>query len=59
MCDAGVETLVMNGFGAKCMMLDKDVRRMTVDVKPDGTPGDMEQRADLAVFEVANRRPRL
>ena len=52
MCDAGVETLVLNGFGAKCVMVNKDVRRMDVTAKPDGTPADMQQKADIAVFEV-------
>ena len=53
LCDAGMETLVMNGFGAKCMMTNKDVRRMTVDARPDGALPDMENRADLAIFEVS------
>lgn len=52
MCDAGAETLVMNGFGAKCLMINKDVRRLDVTAKPDGTPPDMQHKADMAVFEV-------
>lgn len=52
MCDVGVETLVMNGYAAKCIMLNKDVRHMDVVAKPDGTPADMDRRADIAIFEV-------
>ncbi len=52
MCDVGVETLVMNGFGAKCIMVNKDVRHLEVRAKPDGTPPDLQRKADVAVFEV-------
>ena len=53
MCDAGVETLVMNGLAAKCLMVNKDVRRMhAVAAAPDGTPPDMQHKAEMAVFEV-------
>ena len=53
MCDAGVETLVMNGWAAKCLMVNKDVRRMHADAaQPDGAPPDMQHKADMAVFEV-------
>ena len=54
MCDIGAETLVMNGFGAACMMVNKDVRHMSVSAKPDGTPPDMQFKADLAIFEVCS-----
>jgi len=52
MCDAGVQTLVMNGFGAKCIMVNKDVRHLETSAKPDGTPPDMHSKADIAIFEV-------
>ena len=52
MCDVGGETLVMNGFGAKCLMVNKDVRHLEVDAKPDGSPPDMQSKADMAIFEV-------
>lgn len=53
MCDAGVETLIMNGWAAKCLMVNKDVRRMHAGAaQPDGAPPDMQHRADMAVFEV-------
>ena len=54
MCDAGVESLVMNGLAGKCLMVNKDVRRMyaAATAQPDGTPPDMLHKADLAVFEV-------
>jgi hypothetical protein len=52
MCDAGVETLVMNGYGAKCIMVNKDVRHLETSAKPDGTPPDMHSKADIAIFEV-------
>ena len=52
MCDVGVQKLVMNGYAAKCVMLNKDVRHMDTAAKPDGTPADMDQKADIAVFEV-------
>ena len=53
MCDAGVESLVMNGMAGKCLMVNKDVRRMhAASAHRDGTPPDMLRKADLAVFEV-------
>lgn len=52
MCDVGVQTLVMNGYAAKCIMLNKDVRHLGTAAKADGTPADMDQKADIAVFEV-------
>ncbi|KAK9863045.1 hypothetical protein WJX84_000363 [Apatococcus fuscideae] len=52
MCDVGAETMVMNGYAAQCMLVNKDVRRMDVAQKPDGTPPDMPRKADLLVFEV-------
>lgn len=52
MCDVGVETLVMNGLGAKCLMVNKNVCHLEVHVKPDGSPPDMQSKADIAIFEV-------
>ena len=52
MCDVGVETIVMNGYAAKCTLVNKDVRRMDVAQKPDGTPPDMPVKADILIFEV-------
>ena len=33
-------------------MVDKDVRRMSVKAKPDGTPPDMSRPVDILVYEV-------
>ena len=33
-------------------MVDKDVRRMSVKPKPDGTPPDMSRPADILIYEV-------
>ncbi|DBA90775.1 TPA: hypothetical protein ACH3X1_003982 [Trebouxia sp. C0004] len=52
MCDAGAETVVMNGYGAKCIMVNKDVRHLETSAKPDGTPPEMQSKADIAIFEV-------
>lgn len=54
MCDAGVEILVMNGLASKCLMVNKDVRRMhaAATAHPTGAPPDMLHKADLALFEV-------
>ncbi|KAK9863942.1 hypothetical protein WJX84_003683 [Apatococcus fuscideae] len=52
MCDVGAETVVMNGYADKCILVNKDVRRMDVAQKPDGTPPDMTNKADVLVFEV-------
>ena len=56
MCDVGAETVVMNGYAAQCMLVNKDVRRMDVAQKPDGTPPDMPAKADLLIFEVCPSR---
>ena len=52
MCDVAAEAVVMNGYAAKCLMINKDVRRIDVAAKADGTPPDMEQKANLCMFEV-------
>lgn len=41
-----------NGYGTKVVVVDKDARRMTAMVKPDGSPPDMERPADILVYEV-------
>ena len=56
MCDVGAETVVMNGYAAQCMLVNKDIRRMDVAQKPDGTPPDMPAKADLLIFEVCQFR---
>ena len=53
MCDVAAEAVVMNGYAAKCLMVNKDVRRMDTVAKPDGTPPDLEQRANLCIFEAS------
>jgi len=52
MCDVAEETTIMNGYLGKILVLDRDVRRMDTVRKPDGTAPEMQQRADLAVFEI-------
>ena len=52
MCDVGEECIVMNGFANKILFLNRDARRMDVVPKPDGTPPDMERKADLLIYEV-------
>ena len=52
MCDVAAEAVVMNGYAAKCVMINKDVRRIHSETLPDGTLPDMEYKANLCVFEV-------
>jgi predicted RNA methylase len=52
MCDVAEETTIMNGYLGKILVLDRDVRRMDTKPKPDGTAPEMQQRADVAVFEI-------
>ena len=52
MCDVGEEATIMNGFLGRITMLDRDVRRMDVLRKPDGTAPELPRRADLLVYEV-------
>ncbi|KAK9917705.1 hypothetical protein WJX75_007354 [Coccomyxa subellipsoidea] len=52
MCDVAAEAVVLNGYAGKCIMINKDVRRMDAAAKPDGTPPDMEQKANVCIFEV-------
>ncbi len=58
MCDVGAETVVMNGYAAKCILINKDVRRIDVVQKPDGSPPDMPVKADVLIFEVPSVIPR-
>jgi hypothetical protein len=51
-CDVGCETVVVNGFGTRIMIENKDSRRMDVVRKPDGMPPELERKADLLVYEV-------
>ena len=53
MCDVAAEAAVMNGYAAKCIMVNKDVRRLYATKPPDGTQPDMEQKANLCIYEVA------
>lgn len=52
MCDVAAENVVMNGYAAKCLMINKDVRRIDTVQKPDAAPPDMEQKANVCIFEV-------
>ena len=38
------------------VQVNKDVRRMDLVAKPDGSPPDMEARADLCIFEASLMR---
>lgn len=55
MCDVAAEAVVMNGYAAKCVMINKDVRRIHSEMLPDGTLPDMEYKANLCIFEVCAR----
>ena len=52
MCDVGEECEVMNGFAPRCLLLNRDARRMDTKPKPDGTPPDLDRKADIVVYEV-------
>lgn len=52
MCDVAAEAVVMNGYAAKCIMINKDVRHIHAETLPDGTLPDMDYKADLCIFEV-------
>ena len=61
MCDAGEETVCMNGYGTKIMFLNRDARRLFTKeseglikhgLKPDGNYPEMERKADILVYEV-------
>jgi tRNA1(Val) A37 N6-methylase TrmN6 len=53
MCDLAVETVVLNGYAPRVVIVNKDVRRMDLGPKPDGSPPDLEWRADVLVCEVS------
>lgn len=55
MCDLAVEAVVLNGYASQVVVVNKDVRRMDMGPKPDGTPPDLERKADLLVCEVRHR----
>ena len=52
MCDVAEECTISNGFLDRILVLDRDVRRMDVLRKPDGTAPELQRPVDLAVFEV-------
>ena len=61
MCDAGEETVCLNGYGTSIMFLNRDARRLFTKesdglikhgLKPDGNPPEMERKADVLVYEV-------
>ena len=52
MCDVAEECTISNGFLDKILVLDRDVRRMDVLRKPDGTAPELQRPVDMAVFEV-------
>jgi len=61
MCDAGEETVCMNGYGTKIMFLNRDARRLFTKeseglikhgLKPDGNYPEMERKANVLVYEV-------
>ena len=53
MADVAAEAVVMNGFAQQCLIVNKDVRRINAVTKPDGTPPDLERKADICVYEVS------
>jgi hypothetical protein len=61
MCDAGEETVCMNGYGTSIMYLNRDARRLFTKeseglikhgLKPDGNPPEMERKSNVLVYEV-------
>ena len=52
MCDVAEECTISNGFLDKILVLDRDVRRMDVLRKPDGTAPELQRPVDIAIFEV-------
>ena len=51
MCDVAAEAVVMNGYAGRCLMINKDVRRMDTIANPDGMPADMDKKANLCIYE--------
>ncbi len=52
MCDLAMEAVLMNGYAPRVTIVNKDIRRMDLERKPDGTPPDLERKADIMVYEV-------
>ena len=61
MCDAGEETVCVNGYGTSIMFLNRDARRLFTKeseglikhgLKPDGNPPEMDKKADVLIYEV-------
>lgn len=53
MCDVADECLAKNGLLGPVTILNGDARRLRSQPGPDGTPADVERRADLLVYEVS------
>ena len=53
MCDVAAEAVVMNGYAAKCLMINRDVRRVHASKLPDGTEPDMKHKANLCIYEAS------
>jgi hypothetical protein len=53
MCDVAAEAVVMNGYAAKCLMINRDVRRIHASKLPDGTEPAMEHKANLCIYEAS------
>eukprot|EP00899_Mesostigma_viride_P015398 jgi/Mesvir1/2385/Mv22134-RA.2 len=52
MCDVGEECVVMNGAVAKVIIVNKDLLNMSGDKLPDGSPPDIDKKADVLIYEV-------
>ena len=53
MSDIASETFIKNGYGMECMVLNKDIRRVTQD---DTQALFKDGRADICVFEVSDQQ---
>ena len=60
MCEVADKTIATNGLSPKCLVLQRDARRMFATTseglragrKPDGEAPELERKADILVFEV-------
>ena len=52
MSDLAAETVISNGYGMVCTILNKDIRRVSID---DTQPLFNGGRADICVFEVSEQ----
>ena len=60
MCEVADKTIATNGLASKCLVLQRDARRMFATTseglragrKPDGEAPELERKADILVFEV-------